>query len=207
MLKIFGRKDSINVMKVLWACEELHLPFQRVDVGGAFGFQNAPDYVRLNPNGRVPTIDDDGFVLWESNVIVRYLAGTYDGHGRLLPEGKARWVGEQWMDWQQTTLLPPMRTVFWQLVRIPAEKRDTVAVQEAHKALLTVWPMLDGHLSHQPFVAGSKFTVADIPVGCMAYRWYAFEGIERPALKYLEDWWKRLKERPGYQKHLTLPLT
>jgi len=116
MLKILGRASSSNVMKVLWACEELGLPFERVDVGGAFAFKNAPDYLKLNPNGRVPTIDDNGFVLYESNVIVRYLASTY-GDSRLLPSGRNRWIGEQWMDWQQTTLLAPMTTVFWQLVR------------------------------------------------------------------------------------------
>ena len=206
MLKVLGRKDSINVMKVLWTCEELKLPFERVDVGGGFGFANQPDYLRLNPNGRVPTIDDGGFVLWESNVIVRYLASRY-GEADLVPEGRARWVGEQWMDWQQTTLLPPMRTVFWQLVRTPASQRDAAAVQAAHEMLLTLWPMLDDQLSRTAFVAGSRFSMADIPVGCMAYRWYALEGLDRPVLKHLEAWWRRLAERPGYRKHLTLPLT
>ncbi len=206
MLKILGRKDSINVMKVLWACEELGLPFEQVDVGGSFAFANKPDYLRLNPNGRVPTIDDNGFVLWESNVILRYLATTY-GAGLLLPEGTARWVGEQWMDWQQTTLLPPMRTVFWQLIRTPPDKRDMAAVQTAHKTLLTLWPMLDDHLSRNVCVAGSRLTMADIPLGCMAYRWYAFEGVERLTLKHMDRWWDRLQQRPGYQKHLTLPLT
>jgi len=206
MLKVLGRKDSINVMKVLWACEELDLPFERVDAGGRFGFKNAPDYLRLNPNGRVPTIDDHGFVLWESNVILRYLAGTY-GRGRLQSEGMARWIGEQWMDWQQTTLLPPMRTVFWQLVRTPAEKRDMPAVQAAHQELLRLWPLVDDHLGHNAFIAGDQFSVADIPIGCMAYRWYAFEGVERSRRRNLEGWWNRLKGRSGYLKHLTLPLT
>jgi glutathione S-transferase len=205
MLKVFGRKDSINVMKVLWTCEELNLPFERVDVGGGFGFANRPDYLRLNPNGRVPTIDDGGFVLWESNVIVRYLAGRY-GEAALVPEGRARWVGEQWMDWQQTTLRTPMRTVFWELVRTPAGQRDAAAVQAAHETLLTLWPMLDDHLSRNAFVAGSRFSMADIPVGCMAYRWYALD-VDRPALRHLEAWWRRLAERPGCRKHLTLPLT
>ncbi len=206
MLKILGRKDSINVMKVLWTCEELNLPFERVNVGGSFGFAKQLDYLRLNPNGRVPTIDDDGFVLWESNVIVRYLASTY-GQRRLLLEGKARWVGEQWMDWQQTTLLPPMRTVFWQLIRTPADRRGAAVAQAAHETLLTLWPMLDDHLSRNAFVAGSRFSMADIPLGCMAYRWYGLENVERPALKHLEAWWRGLEERPGYRRHLTLPLT
>jgi glutathione S-transferase len=206
MLLILGRRDSINVMKVLWACEELDLPFERVDVGGRFAFANRPDYRQLNPNGRVPTVDDDGFVLWESNVIIRYLADRYGG-GRLLPAGRARWIGEQWMDWQQTTLLPPMRTVFWQLVRTPPEKQDMAAVRTGHAELVQLWPMLDEHLTRSAFVAGDHFSVADIPLGCMAYRWYAFAGLERPSLPHLEAWWTRLRERVGYRKHLTLPLT
>jgi glutathione S-transferase len=206
MLKIFGRNNSINVMKVLWACEDLGLPFERVDLGGAFGFKNEPNYLKLNPNGRVPTIDDNGFILYESNVIVRYLASTY-GNGKLLPQGKERWVGEQWMDWQQTTLLAPMSTVFWQLVRTEPAKRDRAAIQAAAQTLAGLWPFVDDRLSRRPYLAGDTFSMADIPLGCMAYRWYAFEGVERPALKHLENWWRRLKERPGYQKHLFLPMT
>jgi glutathione S-transferase len=205
MLKILGRNSSINVMKVLWACEDLGLPFERVDVGGAFAFKNAPDYLKLNPNGRVPTIDDNGFILYESNVIVRYLASTY-GNSKLLPSGKNRWLGEQWMDWQQTTLQAPMTTVFWQLVRTEPAKRDMPAVHAAAKTLAGLWPFVDAHLAQRPFIAGDTFSMADIPVGCFAYRYFAFEGIERPALKHVEAWWKRLKERPGYQKHLFLPM-
>lgn len=204
MLKILGRNSSINVMKVLWACEELGLPFTRVDVGGAFAFKNEPGYLKLNPNGRVPTIDDNGFILYESNVIVRYLASTY-GDGKLLPKGQSRWVGEQWMDWQQTTLLAPMSTVFWQLVRTAPDKRDLAAVEAAHKTLLGLWPFVDDHLSRSPYIAGDRFTMADIPVGCLAYRWFAFD-LKREPLKHLEAWWKRLKERPGYQKYLFLPM-
>jgi glutathione S-transferase len=206
MLQVFGRKDSINVMKVLWACEELDLPFERIDVGGRFRFDNRPDYLHLNPNGSVPTIEDDGLVLWESNAILRYLACTY-GEGRLLSDGRARWIGEQWMDWQQTTLMPHLRTVFWQLVRTPRAERDLGAVQSAHQQLLGLWPLLDAHLEQGPFIAGDRFSVVDIPLGSMVYRWYALEGIERPRWTHLETWWKRLSERPGYVKHLTLPLT
>ena len=205
MLKILGRNNSINVMKVLWACEELGLPFERVDVGGAFGFKHEPDYLKLNPNGRVPTLDDNGFILYESNVIVRYLASTY-GAGKLLPRGRDRWVGEQWMDWQQTTLLAPMSTVFWQLVRTEPAKRDRAAIQAAVQTLAGLWPFVDARLSGRPYIAGDAFSMADIPLGCMVYRWYALE-IERPALKHVEAWWKRLQERAGYQKYLFLPMT
>ena len=133
MLKIFGRKDSINVMKVLWLCEELALRFERIDVGGRFAFSNAPDYGRMNPNRRVPTIDDGGFLLWESNVIVRYLASTYGG-GELLPAGRPRWIVQQWMDWQQTTLHPPMRTHPNARARVAAPARRAFSISPAAAA-------------------------------------------------------------------------
>ena len=111
MLKIWGRKNSINVMKVLWACDELGLAFDRVDLGGAFGGTQEPEYLARNPNARVPTIEDKGLVLWESNAIVRYLAVTYGNPGLLPADTQSRWIAEQWMDWQQTTLHPPA-TIF-----------------------------------------------------------------------------------------------
>jgi glutathione S-transferase len=205
MLRVYGRKDSVNVMKVLWACDELDVAFERVDVGGAFGFAHVPGYATMNPNARVPTIDDGGFVLWESNVILRYLDRTYASDDVRL-DGRAGFIGEQWMDWQQTTLLPPMRTVFWQLVRTPPERRDQAAIRSAHEALLGIWPLLDDHLRRHAFVAGDRFSVADIPVGSMAYRWYALD-LGRPALPALDAWWARLAGRPAYRRHLTLPLT
>lgn len=206
MLKILGRANSINVMKVLWCCEELNLPYERIDVGGAFAFKNQPDYLTLNPNGRVPTIVDDGFVLWESNVIVRYLSAKH-GMGWLFPkEDRARWEAERWMDWQQTTCGPAMTNMFWGLVRTPPEKRDPAAIEASRKATAEAMNILDKHLATSKYVAGDTFTMADIPLGCMAYRWLAFP-VERPNQPHLVAWHDRLKQRPGYKKHLTLPMT
>lgn len=206
MLKILGRANSINVMKVLWCCEELNLPYERVDVGGAFAFKNQPDYLTLNPNGRVPTIIDDGFVLWESNVIVRYLSAKH-GMGWLFPkDDRTRWEAERWMDWQQTTCGPAMTNMFWGLVRTPPEKRDHAAIEASRKATAEAMNILDKHLATSKYVAGDAFTMADIPLGCMAYRWLAFP-VERPSQPHLVAWHDRLKQRPGYKKHLTLPMT
>lgn len=205
MLKILGRNSSINVMKVLWCCEELKLPFERVDVGGAFAFKNAPNYLELNPNGRVPTIDDDGFILWESNVIVRYLSAKH-GLGTLYPKAdRERWNAERWMDWQQTAAGPAMTPLFWGLVRTPPEKRDLAAIEAGRKATAAAMDILDQHLATTPFVAGRDFTMADIPVGCMAYRWFAFD-VERPPQPHLKSWHEKLKQRAGYQKNLFLPM-
>ena len=99
MLKIWGRRNSINVQKVLWCCGELGLPFDRVDAGLQFGVNNTPEYKALNPNGLVPTIDDDGYVRWESHAIVRYLARKH-GTGTLLPQdARAAADADRWMEW------------------------------------------------------------------------------------------------------------
>ena len=85
MLKIIGRKTSSNVQKVLWVCGELNLPFEREDLGGPFGGNDTARYRALNPNGKVPTIVDQDFVLWESNSCTRYLSAKH-GADTLYPD-------------------------------------------------------------------------------------------------------------------------
>jgi len=206
MLKIWGRKNSINVMKVLWACDELGLAYQRVDVGGAFGGTREPEYLSMNPNARVPTIEDEGLVLWESNAIVRYLAVTY-GHPGLLPaENHARWIAEQWMDWQQTTLHPPATKLFWELIRTAPEDRDPEGIEAARQSCGEAWTLLDEALAKSDYLAGAEFSMADIPLGAAAFRWFAF-GIERPATPNVRAWYERLRQRPPYQTHIMNPMT
>ena len=206
MLNILGRSNSINVMKVLWACAELGLPFERVDVGGQFGGTQDPSYLAKNPNSKVPTIEDEGLVLWESNVIVRYLAATYGNPG-LLPGGKeARWCAEQWMDWQQTTLHPDATTLFWGLVRTAPGDRDLEAIEAARKGCAACWKIVEQHLEDREYIAGDSFSMGDIPLGTAVYRWFAFE-IERPDYPRLEAWYHRLCEREGFRSHVLQPLT
>jgi glutathione S-transferase len=206
MLRIWGREDSINVQKVMWLVAELRLKHQRVDIGGQYRGLDTTAYGAKNPNRRVPTIEDDGFTLWESNVIVRYLAAKHSA-GRLWPTDlKLRAVADQWMDWQQTTLLTDMRTVFWGLVRTPPEGRDHVAIGAAVESLKLLWARLDGHLEGRRFVAGDDLTVGDIPVGAMCHRYYALP-IDRADLANLSSWYNRLKVRPAFQEHVMLPLS
>ena len=206
MLKIYGRITSVNVMKVLWACVELNLPFTREDVGGAFGKTHEPWYLALNPNARVPTIDDDGFTLWESNAIVRYLAAKH-GRGSLWPEDlKTRADGDRWMDWHTSVLGPAMTPVFWQLIRTPPEKRDMAAAEASRKASIEALKILDTRLADREFVAGHTLTMGDIPAASMVHRWYALP-IERPKMPNLEKYYARLAERPGYKTHVMLPLS
>lgn len=206
MLKLWGRTNSVNVQKALWCLEELGVPYERVNAGGQFGLVNEPAYRALNPNGLVPTLEDDGFVLWESNAIVRYLCDKY-GRGTLWPnDPKTRAEADKWMDWATTTAWPNLRTVFWGLVRTPEAERDMNAINAAQKKTGELLGILDAHLAARQYVAGPAFTMGDIPLGCMVQRWMALP-IQRPGQKNLGAWFERLCQRPGYQKYVNLPLS
>ncbi len=206
MFRIWGRSNSINVQKVLWCCEELDVPYNRVDVGGPFGGNREPEYLRLNPNGLVPTISDGGFVLWESNAIVRYLAARH-GMGTLCPEDLAeRADADRWMDWQMGTLWANFRPAFVGLIRAPPDKRDRAYIATATSKTTENLAMLDAHLAARDYVTGSAFTMADIPLGVTAYRWFSLE-IERPPMPSLEAWYERLCVRPPYKAAVMLPLS
>src|SRR5712671_913307 len=157
MLKLWGRINSINVQKVLWALAELKVPYERTDAGLQFGVVNEPFYRRMNPNGRVPTIEDDGLVLWESNAIVRYLAAKHSA-GSLWPEDlKVRADADRWMDWKQTTFWPAIRVLFLGLMRTPPEKRDPRALEESRLKTAAVLGILDAHLETREYLAGDAF--------------------------------------------------
>ena len=206
MIKIWGRTDSSNVQKVLWCCGELGLEFERLDVGGKFGGNKEKPYLNMNPNGLVPTIQDGTFILWESNSIMRYLVDKY-GEGRLLPsapEGRAD--TNRWMDWQLTTLGPAIVPLFWNLIRTPEDQRDPNVVKNAFQKSANAWQIVDSYLGSKKFISGEALTLGDIPLGVWAYRWFNLP-IDRPELPKLDAWYKRLCERPPYQKHIMIPLT
>ena len=206
MLKIWGRTNSINVQKVLWCCGELDLKFDRVDAGMQFGVNNTSEYRAMNPNGLVPTIDEDGFVLWESHAIVRYL-GRKHGGGKVCPaDERAAADADRWMDWFATTLWPNLRPVFWGLVRTPPEKRNMKEIEESTQKLGASFRIVDARLADRDYIAGKNFSMGDIPLGVGAFRWFNMS-IERPALPNLERWYKRLSERPAYQQHCMAALT
>jgi glutathione S-transferase len=206
VLRIWGRSNSINVQKVLWCCEELDVRYRRVDVGGPFGGNKEPEYLRLNPNGLVPTISDGGFVLWESNAIMRYLAAKH-GMGTLYPEDLAeRADADRWMDWQMGTLWANFRPAFVGLIRTLPEKRDRDDIATAISRTAKNLAMLDAHLAARDYVTGPAFTMADIPLGVTAYRWFNLE-IERPPMPNLEAWYERLCARFPYKATVMLPLS
>ena len=205
MLKIWGRINSVNVKKALWAAEELGLKYQRIDAGMEHGVTKTPEYLRMNPNSLVPTIDDDGFVLWESHSIVRYLAAKH-GAGSLWPTDlKVRADAERWMDWA-FTFQGAMRAVFWGLIRTPPEKRDNKAIEEGRKKSAELLAVPEAALAGRQYITGKTFTMGDIPLGCEVQRWMRVP-IGRPRFPNVEAWFERLRQRPAFLKHVDLPLS
>jgi len=206
MLKLWGRINSINVQKVLWALEELKVPYERTDAGLQYGVVNEPFYRKMNPNGRVPTIEDDGLTLWESNSIVRYLSAKH-GAGTLWPnDPKQRADCDRWMDWATSTVAPALTPVFWGLVRTPPEKRDRKAIDDGVEKAAVAFQALEQSLEGRDYVGGKAFSMGDIPLGTFVYRWSALD-IKRPKLSRVEAYFARLQLRPAYKKHVMLPLS
>jgi len=207
MLKVLGRTNSSNVQKVLWCVDEIGVPFEREDVGGAFGRNRDPDYLALNPNGLIPTVLDGGRALWESNTILRYLAASYDTGGLWEPDPGRRADGEKWMDWQLTVLSPgAIKPLFKQYVRTPPGQRDPALIGQSLENATSAFRLLDEALSRTPWLGGERFTVADIPCGVMTYRWMNLP-IERPDLPALAAWYARLAGRPAFRRHVMIGLS
>jgi len=201
MLKIYGRANSINVRKVLWMCGELGLPFDREDWGRGYRPTSDPEYLRINPVGVVPTIDDGGFVLRESQAIIRYLALKH-GRSDLYPQDlHARAQTEQWLDWAATDLAQGMRNVFLGLTVKMAGFTDPQAIALGAADWGRQMSVLEAYLSQgKPYLVGGTFTLADIPVGLVVNRWFSID-FDKPALPAVAAYYDRLAERPSYRVH------
>jgi glutathione S-transferase len=207
-ITIWGRANSVNVQKVLWCLHELDLPFDRIDAGMAFGKNREPEYLSMNPNGRVPTLVDGDFVLWESNSIKRYLVLAYRPQSSLYPQApKLRASVDRWLDWTLSTLQPVDRSVFWALVRTPVEQRDMAAIQKDADAEAAQWNVVDAYLKTRRFITGEEFTLADIALGAYARRWLGVEGITKPTFPHLERWFAELSARPGFVRYIAPPMS
>jgi glutathione S-transferase len=206
MLRIWGRISSVNVQKVVWCADEMDLEYERLDVGGSFGKTRTAEYLAMNPNSLVPTIEEDGFVLYESNAIVRYLAGRHSG-GKLWPEDlRKRADVDRWMEWQSTSFTPAMRDAFWQLIRTPEAQRDMTAVEKSVAESERLASILDAHLAKHRYLTDNGFTVADIVSGCAAHRWLSLP-VRREARPNLQRWYDEIKSRPGARQVTSLALT
>lgn len=206
MIQVLGRPNSVNVQKVMWCLAELGIEADRKDIGGAFGGNETATYLSQNPNGKIPTLVDGGFAIWESNAIVRYLCDQYRS-GSWYPEtAQMRGHANQWMDWYQTGPHRPMTTLFWQLIRTAPGQVDQGLITSAIADCTGFWTILDKHLETRSYVLGDEISMADIPLGCAAFRWHSMD-FERPDLPAMRAWWNRLRKRPAYQNHVMLPLT
>ncbi|MEO6958926.1 MAG: glutathione S-transferase family protein [Burkholderiaceae bacterium] len=206
MIKIWGRENSVNVKKALWCSQELGLAYEHVNAGGSFGVVDTPEYRAMNPNGLVPCIQDDGFILWESNAIVRYLCAKY-GAGTLFPaDVQKQAIASQWMDWTTSIFTPPYRDIMRNLIRLPAEQRNMSVVEESARDGNHHLAILDAALAKKPFLSGEAFGMGDIPMGCLVYGWLKMP-IQHPQLVHVDAWCNRLAQRPAYQDKVMLPLT
>jgi glutathione S-transferase len=201
MIRIWGRNTSVNVQKVMWAIGELNLPHERIDVGGSFGKNKEPAYLAMNPNGLVPTLEEDGFFLWESNSIVRYLAAKY-GPGRLEPADlRERARANSWMDWQLSVASPAIFGMFWGMIRTPPEKRDHAAIDASREKTSAAMKILDAQLAKTAFVAGDALSMGDIPTALMAYRFRRLVP-ERSGFDNLERWFAGIEKREPFKQHV-----
>jgi glutathione S-transferase len=208
MLKVWGRNTSSNVQKVIWGLAEMKVPFERIDVGGAFGKTKDAFYLAMNPNSLVPTLEEeDGFTLWESNSILRYLAAKHSNRTLEPADLKTRALAHKWMDWQLSVMGPSITPVFWGLIRTPPEKRDANAIAAGKEKTINAAKIMDAQLGKTKFMAGDEFSYGDIPVGIMIYR-YTQLIPERPATPNLDRWYAAISSRPAFKEQIAVvPLT
>jgi glutathione S-transferase len=201
MLRILGYAGSINVRKVLWMCEELGLAFSREDWGGGFRSTSEPQFRALNPVGMVPVIDDAGAVLWESNVILRYLATTRERPDLAPLDPVSRAQVEQWMDWQASDFNNSWRIVFQALVRRNPAFQDPTAIEASGNLFSSMVGILNSQLERTgAYIAGQRFTMADIVIGLSVHRWRSIP-MNRPHYAEVDRYYDRLLEHEGFRRY------
>jgi glutathione S-transferase len=205
MLKVWGRRSSFNVQKVMWLVDELAVPHEHIPAGGSFGGLDNPAFRAMNPHGKVPVIDDDGTVVWESQTILRYLAARY-GRGRFWSDDPGeRSRVERWMDWSQATLQPDfLMGVFWGFYRTPEAQRNGPAIAAKVAACARHFELLDRILADRAYLCGDDLSLADIPAATALYRYFELD-IARPAVPNVEAWYRRLQQRSAYRAHVMVP--
>jgi glutathione S-transferase len=202
VLRVWGRRNSANVQKVLWLIGELGLDYEHIPAGGAFGGLDTPAFLAMNPHGRIPVIEDGDLVAWESHAILRYIAARY-GQGRFWdadPAVRAR--HEAWMDWTQTDLQPAfVGGVFWGYYRTPEDQRNWPAIEASLRQCAVLFGRLDHAVAARPYLGGPDPSLADITAGAALYRYFELD-ITRPELPNVAAWYDRLRSRPAYREHV-----
>jgi glutathione S-transferase len=205
MLTIWGRRSSFNLQKVMWLVGELAIEHRHIEAGGQFGGLDTPEFRAMNPHGRVPVIDDNGTIVWESHAILRYLAARYGRESFWNDDAAERSRVDQWLDWSQTTLQPDFLIgVFWGFYRTPEPQRSLSAIKESINRCTRHFQLLDRLLSGQTFLLGNQLSLADIPIGTHLYRYFNLE-IERPSIPNVNSWYRRLQDSSAYRTHVMVP--
>lgn len=209
MITVWGRTNSMNVQKVLWVLDALRLPYEQINAGMQYGVNTTPEYLKMNPNGKVPVLKDGDFVIWESHAICKYLCNKTAGQTLYPADIQARARVDQWLDWGATVLFPPMNVVFWQLIRTPEDKRDAAKIKEFSEQAVSALAILSSVLATQPYVAGAGLTLADIALSAPAHRALGMGLIAQDDPKFagLLRWFAQIKKEPGFQKWVGLPLS
>ena len=208
MLRIWGRRNSFNVQKVMWLVGELCLDHQHINAGGSFGGLDDPQFLRMNPHGRIPVIDDDGVIVWEShsNSIIRYLSAKYASGSLWSEDAAQRSLADRWMDWALATLQRDFMDLFWGFYRTPEERRDLQKIKILVARCAEHFSLLDRHLAGKRYLADEHITMADIPAGTSLYRYFELE-IDRPQISNVSAWYDRLRRRVAYHKHVMVPFS
>lgn len=204
MITVWGRRNSMNVQKVMWTLGELDLNYVRHDVSGSYGKTDTDEYGNMNPNRTVPTIEDEGLTLWESNAIVRYLVAQYSKGALQSHSIKSMALANQWMDWQQTVLYAGLSPVFMALCRVPKAEQDQALIAELAVGAGEAFAKMEPYLEKNEYIVGDSLTIGDIPLGVSCWRYYSLP-MERPDLPNLRAYYERLAERPAFQKHVMFP--
>jgi len=201
MLKIWGRRNSLNVQKVMWLIGELGLEHEHIPAGGSFGGLTDPAFLARNPNALVPVIEDEGVTIWESHAIIRYLAARHGSQAWWPASAADRSVADQWIEWAQSTWQPAYSGIFWGWYRTPAPLRDEAAIAASHRRSVELLAIAERVLKDHAHLAGEAFSLGDIPFGASLYRYFTLE-ISRPSLPRVEAYYARLTERPAYREHV-----
>ena len=204
MIRSWGRRSGFNVQKVLWLMDELQLDYDHTELGGDFGGLDDPDFRAMNPHGKVPVIEDEGVVVWESHTILRYLAAKYGAGSLWSTDPAIQSLSDRWMDWSLSRLQPDFMDLFWGFYRTPPSQHDPDFIKAAEQKCGEDFKLLDAHLADQPFLAGDGFTVGDVPAGTALFRYFSLE-IEHPDVPNVQAWYDRLKDRPGFRAHVMRP--
>ena len=203
-MRLFARRTSSNCQKVLWFLGELGLDYELVPTGGDAGGLEAPAYLALNPNGRVPTLVDDGAAVWESHTILRYLAAKYAPERFYPADPAARSQVERWMDWSQAQLDASFMDLFWGYWRTSEAQRDAARNAQQLARCRVYMRTLDAALAGRRFLLGDSLSLADVPAGALMFR-YANLGVTDALLPNVARWYEALCERDAYRAHVMLP--